>query len=625
MRITAFLLPFLFISIQVHSQRQQQIDSLKTLYATSENNIDKFHVLNNLWMESINYNIEESDQYANDMIALGLDLELDSIIRFGYERKGVGFAYRNVFDSSAIYFRKALKMYQDIGDSKGAGSIFRNMGQDHHIMGHLDSAYFYYNAAGQSFQQANDSSGMASIYNSKAVLYENKGYFNLALEEALKSDFILERLQESPELEQNYMVIATSYSQMKDTANALEYYDRLTDFFRENGLQRQLCSNLVLSTGLKIPHKAQRDNTEAEIKEALDIAESLQSVELQNSARFVYANFYYHYGDYQKSKAILTDLMDEAANNGENEINSPVYIGMGKCLIALGENRDAIDYLKTANAGSTADGYLKESAESNKWLSLAFEKENKNSEALFHYKAYKTLNDSLYNTESQNRFSELQTIYETEKKEAQLDAQQHEIENLNIQAENDQLTKTLYGIGMFSFLAIAGLLYFGFTQRIKKNKIEREKQEEIYKKELAFKKKELASQTLHLVQKSTFIHELKDNLERIKQSPELFKVEFRRLVMLLKKESAEDKEWEVFKSYFSEVHNDFDKSLKATYSDITDKEIRLAAYLRMNLTTKEIASLLNVLPDSVLKSKYRLKKKLDLDKDQDLNAYLNTL
>ena len=203
--------------------------------------------------------------------------------------------------------------------------------------------------------------------------------------------------------------------------------------------------------------------------------------------------------------------------------------------------------------------------------------------------------------------------------------QDKEIKTLNLQAKNDQLTKTLFGIGMFSFLAIAGLLYFGFKQRIKKNKIAQEKQEAVLKQEIAFKKKELTSQTLHLVQKNVFIQELKENLEKIKQSPELFKIEFRRLVLLLKKESAEDKDWEVFKSYFSEVHNNFDIRLKEIAHDISGKEIRLASFLRMNLETKEIASMFNVLPDSVLKSKYRLKKKLGLDKEQDLGAFLNAI
>ncbi len=51
----------------------------------------------------------------------------------------------------------------------------------------------------------------------------------------------------------------------------------------------------------------------------------------------------------------------------------------------------------------------------------------------------------------------------------------------------------------------------------------------------------------------------------------------------------------------------------------------LASYLRMNLTTKEIASMINVLPDSILKSKYRLKKKLGLEKGHDITSFLNTL
>ncbi len=95
--------------------------------------------------------------------------------------------------------------------------------------------------------------------------------------------------------------------------------------------------------------------------------------------------------------------------------------------------------------------------------------------------------------------------------------------------------------------------------------------------------------------------------------------------MLLKKQSAEDKDWEVFKTYFAEVHNDFDQKLKSLYGDISEKEIRLAAFLRMNLTTKEISATMNVMPDSILKSKYRLKKKLGLAREADLTTFLNTL
>lgn len=65
--------------------------------------------------------------------------------------------------------------------------------------------------------------------------------------------------------------------------------------------------------------------------------------------------------------------------------------------------------------------------------------------------------------------------------------------------------------------------------------------------------------------------------------------------------------------------------MKGIANDISEKEIRLASFLRMNLSTKEIASMLNVMPDSVTKSKYRLKKKLGLGKEEDLTQFLNSL
>ncbi|MBO6532350.1 MAG: tetratricopeptide repeat protein, partial [Muricauda sp.] len=245
--------------------------------------------------------------------------------------------------------------------------------------------------------------------------------------------------------------------------------------------------------------------------------------------------------------------------------------------------------------------------------------------AIADLRTYQIINDSIFNSRKSQQIEELKTIYETEKKESEIALQEEEINTLNAQAKVNRLTKGLYAGGMVSALALSGLLVFGYRQKMKKNKIAREKQEEIYKQEIEHKKKELASQTLHLVQKNTFIQELMDNLENIKNSPEKFKMEFRRIVMLLKKENASDKDWEVFKTYFAEVHNDFDQKLKTIYPDISEKEIRLAAFLRMNLTTKEIAATLNVLPDSILKSKYRLKKKLELDKETDLVAFLSSL
>jgi hypothetical protein len=80
-------------------------------------------------------------------------------------------------------------------------------------------------------------------------------------------------------------------------------------------------------------------------------------------------------------------------------------------------------------------------------------------DAIYYLRESHKLKDSLFSTKKAQQVEELKTIYETEKNKAQIALQKEEINTLNAQAENDKLTKTLYGIGMFSFISISGLLF----------------------------------------------------------------------------------------------------------------------------------------------------------------------
>ena len=390
-------------------------------------------------------------------------------------------------------------------------------------------------------------------------------------------------------------------------------------------MKRQYCSNAILLSDLLIPKHEAYPEASTLVDEIVKASRELQDPSMVNHSLLAKAELAYQKGNYSEAARIQTDLINTTLGEGQEYLQALNTLALGKTLIKTRQYRRAIDHLKKSEILGSQLEMETISRDAQELLAQAYEAIGDYQNGLKYFKAFKTLDEKIFNEERTNRFSELQTIYEIEKKENALALQEEEIKTLNAQAKTNRLTKTLYGIGMVSFIIISGLLFFGFRQRIKKNRIEREKQEAIYKQELDFKKKELASQTLHLVQKTTFLQELKENLEKIKQSPELFKVEFRKLILLLRRQSGEDKTWEVFKSYFSEVHNNFDQNLRAIAGDVTENDIRLASFLRMNLTTKEIASLLNVLPDSVLKSKYRLKKKLGLSKEQDLNGYLETL
>ena len=101
--------------------------------------------------------------------------------------------------------------------------------------------------------------------------------------------------------------------------------------------------------------------------------------------------------------------------------------------------------------------------------------------------------------------------------------------------------------------------------------------------------------------------------------------EIKKLIKTLGEDDNIDKEWENFTKHFDKVHSDFVASLKEKHSTITGNELKLSAYLRMNLSTKEIAQLMNISVRGVEISRYRLRKKLGISSETNLFDYLMSI
>ncbi|MCB0638615.1 MAG: hypothetical protein KDC54_18420, partial [Lewinella sp.] len=142
--------------------------------------------------------------------------------------------------------------------------------------------------------------------------------------------------------------------------------------------------------------------------------------------------------------------------------------------------------------------------------------------------------------------------------------------------------------------------------------------------DIQHKNAQLASSTMHLVQKSETLQGIKQELEKLLQgkvnSDEKRKI--RQLVHTLEDDIRLDNMWEQFDTYFDQVHGNFLQNLREAYPNLTPKDQRLCAYLRMNLSTKEIAPLMNISVRGVEISRYRLRKKLDLDTSTNLTDFL---
>lgn len=146
------------------------------------------------------------------------------------------------------------------------------------------------------------------------------------------------------------------------------------------------------------------------------------------------------------------------------------------------------------------------------------------------------------------------------------------------------------------------------------------------KAEVELKTKELASYAMQVTQKNETLYSMKEQLKQIaeKVNPDAQK-HLNKLIKKIEKDTNQKEDWEKFEGYFDQVYEDFTKRLREQFPALTPNDIKLCAYLRMNLSTKDIAPLLNISIRGVEVSRYRLRKKLDLPKNENLTDFMMNL
>ncbi len=142
--------------------------------------------------------------------------------------------------------------------------------------------------------------------------------------------------------------------------------------------------------------------------------------------------------------------------------------------------------------------------------------------------------------------------------------------------------------------------------------------------DMKHKNKELVNSTYHIIRKNKILNSVKQELAKLSNQAksEMVEQELKKISRKIDRDINNEKNWEVFDRYFDEVHQEFLNRLKEKHSELSPKDLRLASYLRMNISSKEIAPLLNISIRGVEISRYRLRKKLNLDRNTNLTEYL---
>ncbi|MBN7812193.1 tetratricopeptide repeat protein [Algoriphagus sp. H41] len=141
--------------------------------------------------------------------------------------------------------------------------------------------------------------------------------------------------------------------------------------------------------------------------------------------------------------------------------------------------------------------------------------------------------------------------------------------------------------------------------------------------EVESQSKALTAQTVHLLEKNQMLEGIRQKLKNsLDVEPKDQKKRIRHLIKQIDYNFSQDADWEDFKNNFEKVHQDFFKSISKDRLELTPAEMKLASLIRMNLSSKEIAATLGISPESLRIARYRLRKKLGLQKGESLQNYI---
>jgi DNA-binding CsgD family transcriptional regulator len=233
--------------------------------------------------------------------------------------------------------------------------------------------------------------------------------------------------------------------------------------------------------------------------------------------------------------------------------------------------------------------------------------------------------------QNRSQLNVLQTLYETDKKES-------EIQWLRAQNQASSSQQKVLAVSVGALLVLlATTLVMARKKRLAdkrlqvlkekalKVELDRKKMEEAnLQHEINLKSAALTRYSLNLSHKNKVLIDLSKSLSHMVGRQHMdFSGKMRSLVREIDQTMNQDGEWDEFMQIFEEIHPDFMKRLNdLAEGSLSSSELRLAMLLRLNLSSKEIASILRVTPDSVRVARYRLRKKLPIPHEKELANFM---
>lgn len=552
--------------------------------------------------------------------------------------------YKNSFQSAIKYYLISANAEkgQRSGNSNKYALRINDVGYCYYMMGYYEMTIVYYDQALEIFRRVNNEEEIYATLNNIGTVYFHRGQYEKAInyyEQTLQFDL---KQGNNENLSVTYNNIGKVYNSWEKYKLAIEYFTLSLEYAKKTNkadFEAVKYSNLGMAyyglgefdTALGYVDKALKLDQKADNKLKIAIRES------EISRIFAATGL--------TTKAIEHSLSALTFFRATNilESQSIVLKNLGDFYKQLGSfNKSEENYLESIDIAEKI-GATHQLMIASKDLSDLYEKWGKPINALNYYKKYESFNAAIFNAKKHKQLAEFEIKYQTREKE---------IENQLLKDENGiKQTRLIFLtaaiIGLFLIIV---LMYYGIRLKSKsvlqqkivanlklsakekekqhlEDKIFAEKhinrlQQEQYNENIEHKNQLLTNSTLSLIRKNEFLIALKNKFSESRGDMELTKKE---IIDVINQNIDIDQNWKKFSYDFEQIHPGFFDVLKLRFPDLSETYFQLCAFLRINLSTKEIAQLQHVSVSAVNKNRQRLRKKLGLEAETDLSGFLKEL
>ena len=523
-------------------------------------------------------------------------------------------------DSALLFAGKAKTLAKSAHIEKYLGDIYGVEGDVFVVKDSLDLAEKYYDTSLVYYEKAGKYSEIAGVLTVLGNINLVRDNTSKALQYYFQALHISQEHNLTGRLPYLYLNIGTININANNLKEAQEYFTRALKGFEKAGDSLNIARTLsnLAETYRRLHDYEQTDDY---YQQALSIFKSL-------NAYADLAEIYYNLAVVEKlsghhKKAIeyleisLQNIQKIDFSYAGPRINilAGVETELGANYLALGDLSTAKYHLKKGFELADKNGLLTTARTGAENLSLLYEKQGRFDSALYYQKILKEKSELLINEENIKKLANIEAHYKYDR----LIEEQKRERLLERQAQRRKNIIFIVAIVILVLVALVLLLYL----KLVRNKAARtELQRKNLQSELELRNRELTTQVMMQLKKNELILDISKKLQKTLSAahPENKPI-IERVIKELDSDDSREM-WKDFEVRFRNVHSDFYKKLVEKYPDLTPNELRLCAFLKLNLNTKEISSLTNQSVNSIDVARSRLRQKLGLSKEDNLTSFL---